>query len=591
MKNINFGLCSFSPFPGEVELNCKRIVEKIEQAKNKKIEILVFPEMAIPGYCLGDLHKNRLFLEKQIYNLKNLILPSTQNITVIVGLSFFDDNFKNSSGNPGIFNGYAVCSNGKIVKFGKKTLLVDEGVLEDSRYFLLGKPEEIEPVSIKIDHKAEIKLGIMVCQDIWDDFSPVKPSAILKNKGAQLLVVLNSSPFYVGKEELRHKIVANRVKETGLPCLYVNTSGIQDIGKNIVIFDGASFAISNSSTFTKSPPFKEDILKVEIDPKTKIDKIPSTFREIEHIELLKQSLVYTLNRFYNMSKVFNGAVLGLSGGIDSAVSALLLAKAIGNEKLLTINMPSIYNSQTTKTIAQKIANALKCEYKIHPIQDVINLKTKLLKKQLQRNPKTITIENMQARMRGNILMEYSQEYGYMVVGNANKTEFQRGYATLYGDILGAIMPLGDVPKLTVFELAHNLDPDFEIFPEELFKIKPSAELSSKHNVDMGKGDPFDYFIESPMGVEVIENGKSAGELRSLFETKKLDPDLWIHDNSGLFVYDKMNNEKFYSYAQNLIAAINNSYFKRVQAPPIPVVSKRAFGMDFRESLFPPPEIS
>jgi NAD+ synthase (glutamine-hydrolysing) len=587
--NLKIGLHSFDPFPGAIEYNGKRIVKIIEKAKTLGVELLVFPEMSLPGYCIGDLHSNPVFIQRQNDTVKNILLPATKGISVILGLTVEDKNFKMGDGSTGRFNGYLLITNGKIIKTGKKSLLVNEGVLEDSRYFLLGNPKEIQPAEIEIPGKGTIKAGIMICQDIWDDHADVHPSKLLKDKGAELLLVLNSSPFHLKKLDLRIKTTFSRVKETNLPLFYVNTTGIQDIGKNLVIFDGSSFAITNHEIKLSTSPFKEELLICDVDSTKKVSNLPPKPAVDSTMDLLEKSLIFTISQFFKRTNVFKGVVIGLSGGIDSAVDALLISKAIGADKLLCVNMPSKYNSKTTKDIAANIANSMGCEYIIHSIENSIDGKTSSLEQSLGRELKAITKENMQARERGNILMEYSQEYGYMVVGNGNKTEFQRGYATLYGDILGAIMPLGDVTKLQVFQLAKHLDPDNKIIPQQLLTLKPSAELSSNHDVDAGKGDPFDYYLESPMGVELVENGISPEDLKVLFETKALNREIWIDDPKGLSPYDKMNGDEFFTYAKEVATAIRRSYFKRVQAPPIPVVSPRAFGMDYRESLFPPPQ--
>lgn len=580
---ITTALHSFDPWPGEIIENKSKIINKIDEYRHKA-DILVFPEMSLPGYCIGDLHKDSEFINLQEHALKEII-DASKGITVIIGLTILDHSGKKmSDGTVARYNGFAVISDGQLIRMGKKTLLVDEGVLEDSRYFLLGKKEEIEPVEVFVKGQ-KIVLGIMVCQDMWDDYSEVKVADILAKKGADFLVVLNSSPFYVGKLEKRIQTALARVSETSLPLLYVNTTGIQDIGKNIVIFDGRSFAVTQSGV-TVQEGFLTETLITTFDTNEKITELPYWKAEKDGIAVLADSLIYTLREFFRRTKVFKRAVIGLSGGIDSALDALLITKALGSNSLICVNMPSRFNSDITRNIAGKIAAALDAEYYIHPIQEIVDLKKKLLEQSLG-TVSGLTIENLQARARGSILMEYSQEKAAMVIGNGNKTEFQRGYATLYGDILGAIMPLGDVNKLLVFALAAHLDPENRILPRELFEIVPSAELSEAHNIAQGKGDPFDYYVESPIGVEIVENARSPELLKKLFIEQGLDSGLWIPDRQGRTVYEKFSPESFYIYAQSVVRAIRKSYFKRVQAPPIPVVSPRAFGMDYRESLFLP----
>ncbi|MGM0596839.1 MAG: NAD(+) synthase [Myxococcota bacterium] len=584
---IKVGISSFNPAPGKLLENAKRIRKIILEASNNNFELLIFPEMALSGYCLGDLHTDNKFIKKQWELLHQIILPVSRNINLVLGLALSDDKNRMHNGEPARYNGYAAISNGKIIRTGKKTLLINEGVLEDSRYFLPGNEDEIRPVSFNFGKKGQINMGIMICQEMWDDYSPHHPARLLAAQGAQALLVLNSSPFHTTKFQMRVETARRRVEETGLPLFYANSSGIQDIGKNIVIFDGGNFAITNNFKLEIGSFFKEKLLAVNFSPKHKISNVPQLQTSPPKMAILKEALIYTLKSFLERNIFFKGAVLGLSGGIDSALDALLLVEAIGAENLLCLNLPSRFNSKITKSMAGKMAEKLQCEYIIHPIEDVFKKKISDLKAGLSQKPKQITLENMQARERGNILMQYSQERGLMVVGNGNKTELQRGYATLYGDILGAIMPLGDVSKLDIFQLIKYIDPENEIIPAQVVDLKPSAELSAAQNIENNLGDPFDYYIESPLGTEIIENKKSPLQLKKLFRERNLEPDLWLPDKNQLLVYDKFNADEFYKYAKELVKAISNSYFKRVQAPPVPVMTPRAFGLDCRESLFPP----
>jgi NAD+ synthase (glutamine-hydrolysing) len=281
-----------------------------------------------------------------------------------------------------------------------------------------------------------------------------------------------------------------------------------------------------------------------------------------------------------------GAVIGLSGGIDSAVSAVLLTSVLGADRVLAVNMPSRFSSQTTQDAARELAANLGVEYVVHPIESVVAAKRADYEELTGRAMKPLTFENIQARERGNVLMTWAQERGFLVVGNGNKTEFQRGYATLYGDLIGAIMPLGDVPKTQVYRLAHRfnrLRPG--VIPQAIIDIPPSAELSEAQDVNRGLGDPFDYDVEAPMGVELVEYAMTPGELRRLFEGRKLNPEVWAPVRGNRDVYDKMSADAFEALAWEVFRAIEATVFKRVQSPPILKVSRKAFGCDLRESMF------
>ena len=420
---------------------------------------------------------------------------------------------------------------------------------------------------------------MLICQDLWDDEAPVKPALLQRDRGAEILVVINSSPFHVGRLASRRAVAAARVRETGLPLLYVNTLGAQDNGKNIILFDGGGFALGpDGAPLAQGPLFEE--APILVDPAA--PPPPSALAPAQApVEELHQALVLGIRDFYEKVGVFRGAVIGLSGGIDSAVDAALLVEALGADRVLGVNMPSRFNSAVTRGIAATLAANLGIEYLVHPIQEVVDLKIATWAQVSGAAPSSLTTENIQARERGNVLMTVSQERGLMVVGNGNKTEFQRGYATLYGDIIGALMPLGDVHKLDVYRLGRHLG---SALPAAVFEIKASAELSEAQDVTRGGGDPFDYHIEAPLGVELVERGRSPEELETLFRARALDPALWVADGEGRLVYDKLTPAAFFDAACATLCAIRASVFKRVQAPPILVVSPRAFGFDLREAL-------
>jgi NAD+ synthase (glutamine-hydrolysing) len=289
--------------------------------------------------------------------------------------------------------------------------------------------------------------------------------------------------------------------------------------------------------------------------------------------------------YFQKSGVFRRALLGLSGGIDSAVDACLAVAALGADRVTTVSMPSKFNSAATRDLAATLARNLRTRHLEYPIQAQIDQKARLHRDLTGHPPATATLENMQARERGNILMTLSQEAAAMVIGNGNKTEFQRGYATLYGDIIGACMPLGDVQKLMVYDLARELNHRLGgPIPEGCFTIKASAELSDAQDPTRGGGDPFDYYLEGPLGVELVERGRSVDELCHAFATRTLDPALWVPDLAGHLPYDKLDAVAFEAAVRDCRRAIRRSAFKRVQAPPIFVVSPRSFGFDYREAI-------
>ncbi len=576
LDGIRIGLAQFDSRTGDVDGNAERIGARIREARERGLDLVVFPEMALTAYCLGDRHKERSFVERSQAALERLA-GECRGVTAVVGHIGYDPSRTMRDGFFGRYDSYSVLGEGRVLATGAKRIRIDDGVLDDSRHYLPG--EEVEPHAVTIGGR-EIRLGVLVCQDMWDDGEAVRPAEILAGKGADLLVAVNSSPFFVGKWRRRLATARRRVLETGLPLVYCNAVGVQDNGKNLILFDGASFALDGEGRIVRRlGRFREEL--GEVAPGEAGEPADP---EIDRIRELHDALLMGVRGFYEKTGVFSGAVLGLSGGIDSAVDACLLVEALGPDRVLAVNMPSRYNSETTRSLAAELAANLGVRYLVHPIQEVIDRKVADYERINGTRPRILTLENMQARERGNILMQYSQELGLMVVGNGNKTEFQRGYATLYGDIIGALMPLGDVNKLDVYRLGRWINRDREIIPERVFGIRASAELSAAQSVDSGGGDPFDYWIESPLGVELVENLRSPEELGRAFASRSLDPDLWTADPEGRTVYDKFTPEEFERQARETLHAIRASVFKRVQAPPIIIVSRRAFGFDYRETL-------
>jgi len=579
MSAIRIFACPFTPHLTDVEGNARHMVEHLERARRDGCDLAVFPETALTGYCLGDAHTDPDLLRRQERALAELLAPACFGITAVIGTT---SSPPVSDGTSVVrHNGAVVISDGRVVHRATKVLLANEGVLEDSRYFDAGDPDRISPVEIPLSGGRTLRLGVLICQDLWDDQEAVHPARRLAEAGAELLCVINASPFHLKKRTLRLSVAMARVAECGVPLVYVNATSLEDVGKNLVLFDGHCFALSAAGLWeTRSWEGRGVVWDVPLLPVRGPFAIPEPRPEAQ----LAEALIFGIREFFRKSRGFGHAVIGLSGGIDSAVDALLVSRALGADQLTCVNLPTRFNSSLTRDLACRIAAALGARYLVHPIEDVVSTHATRFTQSLGRPPRTLTLENIQARERGNVLMAYAQELGAMVVGNGNKTEFQRGYATLYGDLIGAIMPLGDVHKLLVYALGRELDPDGEVLPPEIYQLIPSAELSENQNVLEGRGDPFDYFVEAPLGVELIENRRSPATLREAFSARTLDTALWIPDGQGKTVYDKMTAEAFEAAAREVRAAITRSFFKRVQSPPNIVVSPRAFGLDLHETL-------
>lgn len=571
-------VAQLDPTPGDIAGNCRRMLDYLAQARSRGAELVVFPEEAVTGYCIGDLNRNRMLVRESLAAAEQKLAPAAQGIVAVVGLVAPEPAANLNDGAPGARNAWLVLEEGKVKGRGAKSLLVDDGVFYDSRYFLPAAEADIRPVEVHLQG-GPFSLGIEVCHDMWDDFSAVRPSRVLAERGAQLLVVINSSPFWCRRLSQRLETAGRRAAETGLPLLYVNTCGVQDNGKNVILFDGGSFLLDGKgSPAALCPSFADGLFLL---PDDAVARGPLLSRAEE----LHRALQFGLAGFFRRTG-FGGAVLGLSGGIDSAVSACLLTSVLGPENVLALNMPTRFSSRTTQDLARELARRLGIEYVVHGIDEIVQRKKAQLEAISGQPMKGISFENVQARERGNVLMTWAQERGRVVIGNGNKTEFQRGYATLYGDIVGAVMPLGDVAKTDIYRLARHINETSGYpIPDDILAIPPSAELSEAQDVTRGLGDPFDYDVEAPMGQELIEQERTPPELREMFERRQLDPDIWTPVRSDSSVYDKLTADRFEQYAWEVFRAIEATTYKRIQAPPIIKVSRKSFGFDFRESVF------
>jgi len=571
-------IAQFDPTPGDIHGNTTEIIRQMAAAESRGAHLLVFPEECISGYCVGDLNRNEMLVRESLAALEQRIAPASGSMAAVVGLISPRPGENLNDGAAGACNGFAVVQDGQVVGRGSKSLLVDDGVFYDSRYFLPASIDDLTPVSIATP-AGPISLGIMICHDMWDDYSSLRPSTALAALGAQLLVVINSSPYHARRLEQRLTTARARVAETGLPLVYANACSVQDNGKNVIVFDGGSFILDGlGDARLLAPQFSPGLFLAE---SAVVAEPPRATRANE----LLDALLFGIEGFFRRTGV-ERAVIGLSGGIDSSVSAALLVQALGADSVLGINMPTRFSSQTTRDNAGELASRLGIEYIVHPIEEIVRQKLDAYKAVAGEEMATLTFENIQARERGNVLMTYAQEREGLVVGNGNKTEFQRGYATMYGDILGALMPLGDLAKTDVYRVADAINDRFgEPIPRQVITIPPSAELSAEQDIDKGQGDPFDYDVEGPMGQELIENERTPASLRKLFEERALDPELWAPVRASVQVYDKHTPEEFERLAWEVFRAIERTVFKRIQAPPVLKLSRKAFGFDLREAGF------
>ncbi len=593
MENIRIAVVQMEVVAGRPDINGRKIISKIKEARKNKDDIVIFPEMSVSGYLLGDEWENESFI-KNLMDINEEIRKESKNITVIWGNIFADFKALGEDGRIRKYNTAFIASNTKWVNNGIfkgytfKTLMPKYREFDDERHFYsmqkLANEEQIDikkllqPFEIKVKNQ-KIKLGLSLCEDMWDENYFLKPIEILVENGANLIVNISASPWTWQKNNKRHQIIKKLLSKIGVDFVYCNNVGIQNNGKNIFLFDGSSTIYSKKGEITAAAEaYKESVLEMDLSN-------PPTLKAMARqgdTEELYEGLVYGIKKFFEQNKL-NRAVIGVSGGIDSAVSASLLVAALGKEKVLGINMPSKFNSNLTKKSAQKLAKNLGIEYKIIPIQDGVNLTKKQLKKNGFKVSETV-LENIQARDRGSrILAGVAAAVGGVIINNANKTEMALGYTTLYGDMNGAICPLADLYKWEIYELAEyiNKTNKREIIPKEIFEVIPSAELSDKQNTAKGQGDPILYPYHDKLIRAFVEFRKDPKMILEWYDRGIIEDEMKM--KKGLIKKYFKNRNQFKKDLEEKWTMFKLSYFKRIQAPPIIAVSRRAFGYDLRES--------
>jgi NAD+ synthase (glutamine-hydrolysing) len=575
---MRIALAQLNPISGDIDGNSASILDAIDRARAAGAALVVTPEMALPGYCIGDLVEDRGFLAVNERALQR-IAAATHGVTAVIGFIDFDGDARGDGGSLRRHNAAAVVRDGRILQRVHKTLLPNYRYFDDKRFFTPGTRRE--PIDVPDGAGGSVRLGVSICEDMWDAYYAVKPLPELAAKGAELLLNINASPFNPGKRQERDGIIRGHVASLKRPFVYVNTCGAADNGKNIILFDGESLVYDGDGRLIAiGQAFAEQLLIVDVpvhagDPPPPPLRLPPIDREREIHDALCMGL-----RDYMRKTGFTDAVVPVSGGIDSALVLALAAEAIGRDRVSAYNMPSRHNTDTTRGIAARLAAALGVRYGIIPIQEIDDTVRRTFEQHAHPIARGFTRENMQARIRGLLMMAESNDAGSLLISCGNETEIALGYATLYGDMCGGLSLIGDLSKTDVYRLARyvNRQHGASVIPEETFTITPSAELAE------GQFDPFDYSIVAPLVGELVEHRRPPAELMALFDERRLDPERFAADADGRTVYDKHTRESFRSVLEDAVARIRRSVYKRLQGPPIVVVSERAFGFDLRETI-------
>ncbi|HLY85700.1 MAG TPA: NAD+ synthase [Gaiellaceae bacterium] len=526
---MRLALAQIDPVVGDLEGNRALILERITEARTAGADLVVLPELAVTGYPPEDLLLRPGFVHAARASVEQ-IAAGTRDIVALVGVPLSDGE---------LYNACAICSGGEITGWAKKWHLPNYGVFDEKRYFASGA--ELAVVEV-----AATKVGITICEDMW---VPGPPTTDLAAAGAGLVVNLSASPYHVGRAQEREGIFTARARESGVRVALCNTVG----GQDELVFDGHSLLVESDGTvLARAPGFEETLLLVDLEHPESALLAPLA----DDVDEMREALVLGL-RDYVGKNGFSDVGVGVSGGIDSAVTAALAVEALGAERVHCVSMPSRYSSEGTRGDARRLAENLACDFHELPIEPVVEVFGGVLAEPFAGREPDLAEENLQARIRGTLLMALSNKFGWLLVATGNKSELSVGYATLYGDMAGGFALLKDVFKTDVFRLARHLNEHAgrELVPQSTIDRAPSAELRD-NQLDADSLPPYpelDQVLEA-----YVEDDKSLDELLA----EGFDPDV----------------------VARAVALIDRAEYKRRQAPPGVRLRPKAFGRDRRTPI-------
>ena len=528
---ITVALAQLDLVVGDVAGNTQKILEHVAQARDEmSADLIVFPELSICGYPPEDL----LFhagLRRRVEQAMETIRGSVRDIAVMIGFPDFRDNQ--------IFNACLVLRDGEVLARYHKHLLPNYSVFDEERYFTAGKEASVFTLN-------GVRVGINICEDVWGH----APTAASRAAGAEVLVVINGSPYELGSQSQREKVVQQRISEIGIPVIYLNLVG----GQDELLFDGGSFAMDRSGELVfRAAAFSEGLHYLELTA----DSAGSVPQPAEIVPLLgREESVYEAlvcgTRDYVGKHGFPGVLLGLSGGVDSALILAIACDALGPDCVRAVMMPFRYTSTMSQEDAAKQTATQNVRYDVIPIEPLYEATLRQLEPIFEGRGADVTEENIQARCRGLLLMAISNKTGRMLLTTGNKSEMAVGYATLYGDMAGGFAPIKDCSKSLVYRLARYRNSISEVIPERVISRPPSAELRPNQ-----KDSDFlpDYDVLDPILEAFIEEDLSVNEIVA----RGFDRDIVIR----------------------VLEMVKRNEYKRRQAPPGIRISGRAFGRDWR----------
>ncbi len=564
---MRLALAQINCVVGDLDGNRTRILDGVAEAKAAGADLVVFPELGTSGYPPEDLLLRPGFLRATKATMDE-IAAATDGIVALVGTPWLDRDLANAC---------VVCAQGSIRAVYRKHFLPNYGVFDEHRYFAEGR----DLVLLRL---GDATIGITICEDVWQ---PGPPATDLALAGAQLVVNLSASPFHVGKAEDREEMLVTRARDSSAYFAFCNLVG----GQDELVFDGHSVVLDDSGdVIARAPGFEEHLLVVDVDPAEAIgrrlrdtrgraldrsrevvpavelveletaplrgDELEALLAHFEpHLEQMRLALALGL-RDYVEKNGFEEVVVAVSGGIDSAVTAALCADALGPERVHCVSMPSRFSSEGTRSDARAVAESLGCEFRQIAIESVVGAFHDALRPEIEGGLAGLAAENLQARVRGVLLMALSNTYGWLVVSTGNKSELAVGYSTLYGDMVGGFALLKDVFKTDVYGLAEhlNLRAGRDVIPRSTIERAPSAELRA----DQRDSDSIpDYDVLDPVLEAYVEEDRSREELVAEF-----DPNV----------------------VERAVALVDRAEYKRRQAPPGVKLRPKAFGRDWRTPI-------
>ncbi len=533
---MRIALCQTNPVIGDIDGNKKVILDLYQKACDDKADIAIFPELSLLGYPPLDLVEKKEFREYVKKATAEIAAATIENTAIIFG-SLHED-IDNVGTN--LFNSAYFCEGGEVKLIQHKTLIPNYDVFDEMRYFEATKDTAV------IEYKGR-KLGISICEDIWNDkdywkvrLYPEDPIEKLIKKGADLLINISASPYSYGKRIEKEEMLSGLAKKYNSDLVYVNCAGAQ----TDLIFDGASMCFDRKGRLSAiCNLYSEDYL------------VYNTESAAEEIHLIERAFCAEMHdalalgiKDYCRKPGFKKVLIGLSGGIDSAIVVYLAVKALGAENVNVVMMPSQYSSKGSIDDSVKLIENLKISAKTISVEPVFDAVTEALKPHFEGRPQDVTEENLQSRIRGLYLMAISNKFGYLLLTTGNKSEIATGYATLYGDMCGALAVIGDVYKTDIYRLAEYINRDSEIIPKEIIEKEPSAEL--RHNQKDSDSLPPYEVLDAILRMYLEEN-KESEEISAVTGDAQL--------------------------TKKVLRLVDINEFKRKQAAPVLRISYKAFG--------------